>query len=69
MPSDTLPEDLYHDTDVGGLMGILTTANLWATHVSFLNDSREVLHGAAETARYLGVMWDEIAGAPEKIPE
>ena len=68
MPPDSLPEDLYHYTDVGGLIGILTSARLWATHVSFLNDSREVLHGAGETAKYLEVLWGTISSAPENYP-
>lgn len=41
MFADPLPDRLYHYTDVGGLYGILKDQELWATHVGYLNDSRE----------------------------
>ena len=40
--SEYLPETLYHYTDSHGLLGIVETQKLWATHVSFLNDDSEV---------------------------
>jgi hypothetical protein len=43
---DDLPEHLYHYTDAGGLYGILTSEVLWATHIAFLNDTREAFYGA-----------------------
>jgi hypothetical protein len=36
------PPRLYHYTDVQGLLGIIQTQTLWATHVDYLNDSSEV---------------------------
>ena len=42
---DELPEALYHYTDAGGLYGILQKEQLWATHVTYLNDSQEFLLG------------------------
>jgi hypothetical protein len=47
MPStqliDDLPTDtLYHYTSVGGLVHIVESKLLWATHVSFLNDAVEI---------------------------
>jgi hypothetical protein len=42
---DVLPADLYHYTNVGGLHGILEKQQLWATHVTYLNDSQEFLLG------------------------
>lgn len=68
MPPDDLPDHLYHYTDGGGLVGILDSATLWATHVGYLNDSREVLHGAAEATKYIGKLWSEIESAPENYP-
>lgn len=34
---------LYHYTTFNGLMGILTSQSLWATHYKFLNDSTEIV--------------------------
>jgi len=39
-----LPEDddrVHHYTDTGGLIGVLNQNKLWATNISFLNDSLE----------------------------
>ncbi|MGA2673692.1 MAG: hypothetical protein ABSE99_10740 [Terracidiphilus sp.] len=36
------PKDLlYHYTDQRGLLGILGSQNIWATHIRYLNDSSE----------------------------
>jgi len=35
------PELLYHYTDAAGLVGIVTTAELWATDALYLNDASE----------------------------
>src|ERR1017187_4880845 len=35
------PELLYHYTDEKGLIGILESQNLWASHYRFLNDYEE----------------------------
>lgn len=40
-PQDTI----YHYTDVNGLIGLIKTGCIWATHVSRLNDSSENKHG------------------------
>ncbi|WP_324005257.1 DUF2971 domain-containing protein [Aeromonas hydrophila] len=36
---------LYHYTSLGGMLGILRSQCIWATHTSYLNDSREFIHG------------------------
>ncbi|MGC1301866.1 MAG: DUF2971 domain-containing protein [Caulobacteraceae bacterium] len=36
---------LSHYTTLGGLVGIIESGCLWASNVSFLNDSRELQHG------------------------
>lgn len=36
---------LYHYTDQEGLLGILESGNIWATHVRYLNDSSEFTLG------------------------
>ena len=44
-PADLPDDGLFHYTDVGGLHGILQGQELWATHVGYLNDSREFTLG------------------------
>jgi hypothetical protein len=39
------PQIVYHYTDINGLLGIIESDCIWATHVSRLNDSSEYLHG------------------------
>ncbi|PTL36164.1 hypothetical protein CLG94_05750 [Candidatus Methylomirabilis limnetica] len=39
-PSDSL----YHYTQQRGFMGIVQSAEIWATHTQYLNDRREYLH-------------------------
>jgi hypothetical protein len=36
---------LYHYTDQKGLLGILDSKSIWATHVRYLNDASEFVHG------------------------
>jgi hypothetical protein len=36
---------LYHYTTISGLLGILSSGRLWATHTQFLNDPRETTYG------------------------
>ena len=36
---------LYHYTGQKGLEGILGSKSIWATHVKFLNDESEFVHG------------------------
>jgi hypothetical protein len=48
--------DLFHYTTASGLMGIVQSKHLWATHIRFLNDSREFRHAielAQESIREL----------------
>lgn len=45
-PDKTVYEEyseLMHYTTADGLMGIVTSKTLWATHARFLNDSEEVI--------------------------
>jgi hypothetical protein len=39
--SDSFPESIYHYTDINGLMGLLSSGCIWATHVNRLNDLSE----------------------------
>ncbi|MEC3885512.1 DUF2971 domain-containing protein [Halobacillus sp. HZG1] len=38
-------ECLYHYTNLDGLLGIIGSRGFWATHIKFMNDSKEYLHG------------------------
>lgn len=40
--SETYPE-LFHYTGIDGLMGILRSHTIWATHAAFLNDTHEII--------------------------
>src|SRR3712207_4250749 len=45
------PECIYHYTSQAGLLSIVTTGSIYATHVEYMNDSAEVhyaLHLAAK---------------------
>ncbi len=42
LDAEPLPNFVYHYTDVGGLIGILSSKRLWATDYRFLNDSSEL---------------------------
>ncbi|MEO8393001.1 MAG: DUF2971 domain-containing protein [Chloroflexota bacterium] len=39
------PQTVYHYTNNTGLRGIIENNTLWATHLSFVNDSREIDYG------------------------
>ena len=39
------PRELFHYTTVNGLLGILESKSLRATHAQFSNDSEEMTHG------------------------
>ena len=36
-----LPEKVFHYTNIAGLLGILRTGRMWATHYQYLNDASE----------------------------
>jgi hypothetical protein len=41
VPGTGLRKPLYHYTDTAGLLGILRSGNVWATHSKYLNDASE----------------------------
>lgn len=43
--SDRPPSIIYHYTDINGLLGMIDSGKIWATHVSRLNDKSEYHHG------------------------
>lgn len=37
--------DVYHYTDINGFISIMENQELWASHIAFMNDKSEYLHG------------------------
>jgi hypothetical protein len=48
---------LYHYTSLTGLIGILSSRNIWATHVSYLNDASEFFHGLDYAKNLAGAIY------------
>lgn len=42
--SPTADRTLYHYSGIHGLLGIVETRAVWASHIYYLNDSKEILH-------------------------
>jgi hypothetical protein len=42
--SPTAITTLYHYTGVGALLGIVESGSVWASHVYYMNDSKEIVH-------------------------
>ena len=54
--NSAVPELIYHYTSIEGLFGIVQSGHLWLSDYSYLNDTRELSHGAnlvTEVAREL----------------
>lgn len=49
-----LPAVLFHYTTPSGLLGVLETKTLWATHARFLNDAKELDYGLSLIRDILG---------------
>lgn len=53
MSSEAAPDHLFHYTTANGLLGILRSATLWATHIAYLNDGSEYQY----LFRRLSALW------------
>ncbi len=53
MNNNSIPDILYHYTTQQGLLGILTNASLWATHILYLNDQKEYWHAFDVTRKVI----------------
>ena len=42
--SPTASTTLYHYTGISGLLGMVESRKIWASHAYYLNDSKEILH-------------------------
>jgi hypothetical protein len=59
-------KSLYHYTDFAGLLGILSTNDLWLTHSRFSNDEQELTHGYDIARRLIREARDQpVAPLPE----
>lgn len=47
-------DTLYHYTSLNGILGILGSQTIWATHASYLNDSSEFFHGLSFAKQVAG---------------
>lgn len=56
------PELIYHYTNASGLLGILDKGCLWCTHIRYLNDSQEFLHGLTIYRQVLTELADAQSG-------
>jgi hypothetical protein len=50
---------LYHYTTQSGLLGIIETRKIWATHTQYLNDRREFLHAVELVRKEIRRLLDE----------
>ncbi|MGA8277255.1 MAG: DUF2971 domain-containing protein [Rhodanobacteraceae bacterium] len=62
----TIPNLLTHYTDLHGLVGIITSRQVWCSNIRFLNDSKEYVHGLEAIIAAFQVATDESGdGTPE----
>ncbi|MCP9759182.1 DUF2971 domain-containing protein [Aquitalea sp. S1-19] len=52
-------DTLYHYTSLNGILGILGSRSIWATHATFLNDASEFLHGLSYAKHVAGGIFME----------
>ena len=55
--SEHSPELLYHYTDQKGLLGIVKSREIWATHHQCLNDTQEFLHAKGLIRGEIKTLW------------
>ena len=63
--SPTADRTLYHYTGIRGLLGIVDSRAVWASHIYYLNDSKEILH-ACEVLSHLLSYNDTAVDAAER---
>src|SRR5258706_7645255 len=57
----TPPDTLYHYTTQEGLLGIIRSKQIWASHTQYLNDEREFRHA-------IEVVKEELIGMNQGAP-
>jgi len=58
---------LYHYTGIGGLLGIVESRRVWASHAYYLNDSKEILHACDVLSKVLSSKVDEYCGEEQEF--
>jgi hypothetical protein len=61
------PKTLYHYTTHGGLLGIISNREIWASHTQYLNDVREFRHAIQIVEEQLSTMKLEYSLDQERI--
>lgn len=56
------PPILYHYTDQHGLLGILKSKEIWASHTQYLNDAREFRHAVGLVKKEVEGMLKDATG-------
>lgn len=59
---------LYHYTTPGGLLGILDSSQLWATHPAYLNDSQELEYGLNTLSQFTGEYIEKLSQKEKEAP-
>lgn len=65
----TADRTLYHYTDIRGLMGIVNSRAIWASHIYYLNDSKEILHACEVLGGLLGSNQSVVHGTEREFVE
>lgn len=63
--SPTGNRTLYHYTGIGGLLGIVDSRAVWASHIYYLNDSKEIVHACEVLGRLLSTN-ENVGNAAER---
>ncbi|MDO8340435.1 MAG: DUF2971 domain-containing protein [Candidatus Woesebacteria bacterium] len=58
---------LYHYTGIGGLLGIVESRRIWASHAYYLNDSKEILHACDALNKVLSAKVGEFHGEEQEF--
>lgn len=61
--TDDVPSTLFHYTDSNGLLGILGSHKLWASHIQYLNDPAELSYAHTEVELLMKVRLHEAEAA------
>ncbi|WP_416826265.1 DUF2971 domain-containing protein [Ectobacillus polymachus] len=60
-------DTLYHYTNLEGLLGIIETPGFWATHIQYMNDSKEYLHGLSLCNDIIKEITNQVSSNNKKV--
>ncbi len=58
---------LYHYTGIGGLLGIVSSRTVWASHAYYMNDSKEIVQACDVLRKLLGEVEKECANEEQEF--